>query len=411
MYCILFTSRKFILIIGNTAGLAEHILADIVDMLDETNIKTVFGDWRLGVEKDTLSLKKFGFRGRNIIIAAIGAGTSLRGLNIKNTRPDLMIFDDIQSREDADSEVLSDNLERWMYGTAMKAKNPTGCMFLFLANMYPTKYSLLRKIKSNPNWIKFIAGGILADGTSLWEELQPVEQLIKEFENDLAAGHPEIFFSEVLNDEEANVNTSIDISKIPAYPFQPNDIPIGKFIIIDPSNDKVNSDAVAIGYFEIIEATPVLKDVIEEQLSPGEIIRRSLTLALTHGCTLIVIEANAFQFSLLYWFKFMCNQMGIVGIHCEPIYSGTMSKNSRILLMFKEVLVGETVIHPSVLAQVTSQMYNFNKMKTKNVDGILDLLTYAPKVITQYGELAQQCDIVQEQESNSIPVLDYNSCF
>ena len=103
LFCILFTKKKFILIISSSASLAENTVADIADMLDETNIKKIFGDWRLGMEKDTQNLKKFGFRGRDIIIAGIGAGTSLRGLNIKHTRPDIMIFDDIQTRECAES--------------------------------------------------------------------------------------------------------------------------------------------------------------------------------------------------------------------------------------------------------------------------------------------------------------------
>ncbi|PKH45099.1 hypothetical protein KKB3_01333, partial [Dehalococcoides mccartyi] len=78
LFCILFTKKKFILIISNTATLAENILSDIIDMLEEPNIKKVFGDWKLGIEKDTQALKKFGYRGRNITLAGIGAGSSLR---------------------------------------------------------------------------------------------------------------------------------------------------------------------------------------------------------------------------------------------------------------------------------------------------------------------------------------------
>jgi len=175
IYCILFTSRKFLLVIAATAKLAEAIVSDVIDMLEEPNVKAVFGDWKLGVEKDTQALKKFGYRGRNITIAAAGAETSVRGLNIKNNRPDVMLFDDVQSRECADSQIQSEALENWMVGTAMKAKSPTGCMFLFVANMYPTKWSILRKLKHNYTWIKFIAGGINHKGESLWEELQPIE--------------------------------------------------------------------------------------------------------------------------------------------------------------------------------------------------------------------------------------------
>jgi hypothetical protein len=104
-----------------------------------------------------------------------------------------MVFDDIQSREDSESEILASQLETWMVGTAMKAKSPEGCLYFFIANMYPTKGSLLRKLKMNPNWVKYIVGGIRSNGTSLWEELQPIKQLLREFQNDLSTGHPEIF--------------------------------------------------------------------------------------------------------------------------------------------------------------------------------------------------------------------------
>lgn len=386
LFCILFTERKFILVIGATSSLAENILGDIVDMLDEANIKRVFGDWRLGLEKDTQGLKKFGFRGRNIILAGIGQGTSLRGLNIKNSRPDIMIFEDIQSREDAESQTVSEAIERWMIGTAMKAKAPTGCMYLFIANMYPTKWSLLRKLKANPSWTKFIAGGILADGTSLWEDLQPIEQLLEEFQNDLNSGHPEIFYSEVLNDENASVNNNVDISKIPQYPYDDDELIGGSFIIIDPSNDKINSDAVSIGLFQVIDGTPVAREILEGSFSPGDTIRLTLELAIRTGTALILIEANAFQYSLCYWFTQTQEKLGLYGINALPIYSGSRSKNSRILDMLKSLVVGEIVIHPECWSLVVDQIIHFNPLKSNNTDGILDLLCYATRVLTEFPQ-------------------------
>lgn len=386
IYCILFTNRRFILIISATRSLAENILSDVIDILEEPNIKRVFGDWKLGVEKDTQGLKKFGFRGRNITLAAIGAESSLRGLNIKNSRPDIMIFEDIQSRECADSEVQSTSLENWMVGTAMKAKSPTGCMFLFIANMYPTKFSILRKLKNNPTWVKFITGGIQADGTSLWEELQPIEQLMTEFQNDLAMGKPEIFYAEVLNDENVSANTLIDLSKLPEFTYQEGDIPAGKFIVIDPSNDKINSDAVSIGYFEVHDTYPCLMKLEEGRFSPGETIRKALALGLENNCNFIVVEGNAYQYSLLYWFDFICKQVQIEGFILAPIYSGKNSKNARILDMFKAYAAGEMFVHPECRLAVHSQITDFNPLKRDNTDGLLDLLTYAPRVVAEFQE-------------------------
>ena len=413
LFCILFTDRKFILIIGATSGLAENIISDIVDMLNEPNIKRVFGDWSLGLEKDTQGLKKFGFRGRNIILAGIGQGTSLRGLNIKNSRPDVMIFEDIQSREDAESQIVSEGIEKWMIGTAMKAKAPTGCMYIFVANMYPTKWSLLRKLKHNPSWIKFIAGGILADGTSLWEELQPIDQLMEEFQNDLNSGHPEIFYSEVLNDENAAVNNNIDISKIPQYPYADDEVTSGNFIVIDPSNDKANSDAVSIGLFSVIDGLPVAMEILEGSFSPGDTIRLTLEMAIRTGTSLILIEANAFQYSLCYWFTQTQEKLGLYGINALPIYSGSRSKNARILDMFKSLVAGEILIHPSCWSLVVDQIIHFNPIKANNIDGILDLLCYATRVLTEFPQfiaINNPLSITNTQRHEVMEIED-NCCF
>jgi hypothetical protein len=404
IYTILFTKKKFILIICGTQTKANNIIADIIGMLNEKNVKVVFGDWKMGAEIDRQDLKKFGFRGRNIILMGAGAESDIRGITLENERPDVMIFDDIQTREDADSELVSNKLETWMVGTAMKAKSPHGCLFIFIANMYPTKHSLLRKLKHNPTWTKFIAGGILADGTSLWEELQPIEQLLREYENDCAMGKAEVFHAEVLNDENASVNNLVDLSKLPDYPFQEDETHTGNFIIIDPSNDKANSDAVSIGYFEVLGSYPVCKEITEGRLSPGDTIAEALRMALTHNCRLIAVESNAYQYSLLYWFTFICQQRGIIGIDAVEIYSGSYSKNHRILEMFKAYLAGEIFVHQNCKAQVHSQISSFNPLKRDNTDGILDLLTYAPKVIEIYGAQLLGGTIIEEQNYSRVKV-------
>lgn len=408
LYCILFTNRKFILVLSATEKHAANILRDVGAMLDEPNIKTTFGDWRLGMQQDTMTLKVFGFRGRTIILAGIGAGGSVRGLNVDNARPDVMIFEDVQTREAADSEKVSGDLEDWMTGTAQKAKSPKGCMTLFIANMYPTPHSLLKKLKRNKYWAKFICGGILEDGTSLWEELQPIKQLLEEYLKDSESGKAHIFHAEVLNDENASLNNLVDFSKLKDYPYEDSDIHQGNFIVVDPSNDKANSDAVTTTYFEVMDGLPVAREIDEGSYSPGESIMVSIRLALKWNCSLVVLEANAYQYSLKYWSEFTCRQMGIEGINFVPIYSGKTSKNSRILTWFKSYIAGEAYVHPSCRAQVHMQILGFNPLKTKNVDGLLDCLTYAPRVIEEFGEFLRINTIEGKQDidSEDLQVID-----
>ncbi|MEX5502120.1 hypothetical protein, partial [Pseudomonas syringae] len=81
-----------------------------------------------------------------------------------------------------------------------------------------------------------------------------------------------VFYSEVLNDENASVNRYVDLSKLPVYPFQEDEIHQGNFIVIDPATDKANADAVSLMYFEVHDCIPVCKHIVEGRLSPGATI-------------------------------------------------------------------------------------------------------------------------------------------
>lgn len=410
LYVILFTDRKFILIMSENVGKAVNIIADVCDMLSHSNIVALFGDWRISMEKDTQELKKFGFRKRNIVLMA-GTVETVRGINLKNERPDIMIFDDIQSRECAESQLQSETLEREMIGTAMKAKSPHGCLFIFIGNMYPTKWSILKHLKASQNWVKFIVGGILEDGTSLWEELQPIEQLLREFENDCAMGHPEIFFAEVLNDENASANNIIDLQKIGPCPYKEDDIPECKVVIIDPAGDKAESDLSAIGRFDYFDGKAVSREIIHERLSPLETIRKAITMCLTHGVSLIAIESNAYQGSLVFWFNYICRQMQISGIQCVEVHSGSAAKNSRILGMLKSYAAKEIYTDDATRAIVHAQIVSYRPNKRDNVDGILDLMTYAPKVYELYSDYMLSMNIINHQEFSHARVIEHNSPF
>ena len=81
LYTILFTDRKFILVVSAIKDNAASIIADVADMLDSPNIRAVFGNWRVSIEVDRQDKKKFYFNGRPVILKAAGAGTAIRRLS------------------------------------------------------------------------------------------------------------------------------------------------------------------------------------------------------------------------------------------------------------------------------------------------------------------------------------------
>lgn len=398
-WCILFTERKFFLIVAATAEHANNIINDIMDILSHPNIKDIFGDWEMHKEKDKEDHVRFVFNGRNVIIKGIGTSGTPRGINVKNRRPDLILLDDAQTREEADSETISDKLYTWILGTLGKAKSSSGAVTIFVANMYPTPWSILKRLNKNPDWIKFITGGLIDGMKSIWEELRSAEELIAEYKADLAAGKPEIFAAEVLNDDTAARNTVIDFSRLPKFPYEFASVPVYKFILIDPAGYSKKSNATAIGQFSSYDShIPVLEDLRVGIMSPGEQVRHALTLAMETGTYAIGVEAVAYQKSLLYWLNHFCEELGITGMHFFPVPVGKIDKNSSIARMFREYIAGELFIHPRVVPQVHNQMKMFNFARTDNVDDILDILKMARIAIDHEGPNLTPPDLLEARE-------------
>lgn len=270
----------------------------------------------------------------------------------------------------------------------MKACHPQRCIFVFVGNMYPFEGSILRQLKANAQWVSFITAAILADGESLWPQHRSVEDLMEELSLDTDMGHPEIFYSEVMNDEATGNISGIDITKIPAPPPELRDIEAqGGFIIIDPSLGKKRGDDLGIGAVLIYDGVPVVREVISDKMDPGETIRRATLLAVKYNMQLIVVEGGAYQATLIFWFNFIYEQLQIKGIEVGEITTGGMQKNARIRDGLKMLIPQgpekkvKIYLHADVRAAVIYQISQWNPLKTANKDELLDIIAYVYKVI------------------------------
>lgn len=406
VWLVLFSDRKFILVVCNTASHANNFIADVADMLSHPNIINIFGDWKSGLEIERQELKKFRFRGRNIVIAGIGEGGSVRGLNIKYVRPDIVLMDDMQNREQAGSPEVASAQMDWMLGTLMKACHPQNCVFIFVGNMYPFEGSILRKLKHSESWISFITGAILADGQSLWPEHRSIDDLMEELAFDTEQGRPQIFFSEVMNDEDSGTVSGIDVSKIPDCPqYLTKDMAQGGCVIIDPSLGKKKSDDVAIGAFLIFDGKPILWELEKGKFDPGTTIKKATFLAAKYNMQLIVVEGVAYQETLKYWFDFVYQQLGITGINVGVVSPGGMQKNSRINTMFKLLLSGGLLLHKLVRSATIYQITQFNPLKTNNTDDVLDVLAYIHKVMEEQQEFLPL--LLREDGQSELPEASF----
>lgn len=386
VWYILFTNKRFILIVGASEKLALNTVADICDMLSSFNIRVLFGDWRLRVEEDTKEQKVFFFRGRDIILKGVGAGTSVRGINRKSSRPDVILMDDVQTRESAENKDITDDLFRWILGTLMMTKSNDGCTYIYVGNMYPEN-CILDKLRQDPSWVSFVVGGILADGTSLWEELKPIQELLAEYQSLSDLGHPEIFISEVLNSTEGVGRSGLDLAAIPQMPYYFEDTePEGSFILIDPSSGKKQGDDCTIEHYSVVDGVAIMDELLHGTFSPLETIKAALALGLKRQTRLVCVEDVAYQSTLLFWFNHVANEEGISGFEFHPVSPKNQAKNNRIKRGLIRCIEGKTLLHPSVRSKVLDQANSWDPLKINNRDDIIDPLGYVEEVMQKYPE-------------------------
>lgn len=394
-WAIFFSNRQFIAVVCASEDLAVNLIADVWDILNSDNIIQIFGE--PVVETDTKKLKKFVMCGRDIILRAQGVGTAVRGLNIKMRRPDLFLMDDMQTREDAQSETLAKETQKWFLGTLMKAKAPERCTFIYLGNMYPDvrikgaveRYTcILRNLQKSATWTSWVVGAILSDGEALWPEVRSRKSLMKELEQDMEMGEEATFYAEVLNDPSASNNPIWDASRVkePHSALMCGEPPLGRFMILDPSLGKKKSDDQVCTLFEWWDDIPHAVEARSFKMSAPDTVRSIIQWMIDSQCPLLAAESVAYQATVIQWFDFMCQHFGVEGLQAVEVKPRGRQKNSRIISAMKMVMSGSISVAYTVRPSLFLQAAQFIPTKTDNADDLWDCFGYAPDVMLDYYE-------------------------
>lgn len=424
VWCFLYTDRQFIIVVSSSQGLAENVVSDIADFLDTENVRAVWGNWRLGQETDRQDKKKFKFLGKDRILVALGAESSMRGMNIKNERPDLIVLEDAQNKESAESPTRNDAFLSWFLGTLIKARSYKRSMIVFIGNMY-NEICILNQLKGNTQWLSFVAPGILYNRESLWPEFRSFESLMDEFQHDLSMGKPEIFLAEVMNDPTATAASSFDASAVPLYPFGLEEIPDGAFLTVDPATGKDailadpgqktvgkkagNMTAICLNH--VIDGKCVTRRIYAGLWDDEKTVTRSIEIALEEGCSLIIVEAVAYQAILQNKFVRALTAKNILGISVKPILPKGISKNNRIAaylgrLIPKGSKKPDQFIHPEARVQIFFQASRWKQLKKDNDDDSLDAAAYGDIALQEHWQEITYRSQVWDQESKDVRVWE-----
>lgn len=405
VYAILYDLIDFVLIVCATEPLAYNFLSDVNDTLNSQNIRAIYGSWNENLRKDSLAMKRGLFNGKDKIIMAVGANSGIRGVNIGHHRPDMILMDDAQTKDNASSEKEQSWLLEHIIGTIIKARNMRKCMVAYIGNMY-NKECILHQFKTSPSWYSLVTGGVLADGTALWEELIPLEVLLDDYANDASLDKAHIWFAEIQNDPIGARRSMLPDGQLPpAIEYEDSEI-LGAFITIDPAGRKKKSDANVIAAHLLLTDTRIVIaeiGVLQGQAAdPQSVIKAAIDMAIRYNASVIFPEAVAYQETLAFWLELYLTDYNLQqSILVEPLNPGRAAKTARIMAYFASMQNGLASINsPKARSLVTYQALSYDFDRTDNSDDILDCCAMGNLVRSSKLHLVH----LVEQEKPPVPV-------
>ncbi len=385
-WLIVYDRVNFLLIVGSTENLAQNFVSDLNEILGSPNMEAVYGAWTINLALDNKEEKKAAYRRRTVIIKAAGAGTAVRGINLAHERPDFLLCDDMQTKENAQSETESEHLLDWFTGTLLKVIDPFFATIIYSGNMYPQN-CILAKLQENPYWVSIITGAILSDGKSLWEEVKPLSALYEEFCHDEALGKGHIWFAEMMNQPLLDRISLLPEGTIPTPTLGEDQwIPYAGFLTIDPAGLKKTSDDNVIAACYILDGIHVgVKKLIVGECdsnyparTPLDVIRSSIKIATELGIRVILVEGVAYQSTLIFWFNQVLEKEGLQN-HFQIIEVSPRGqhKERRIITSVQNLLQGSWFFMDSDARQrYIYQALAYKIGRPKQKDDILDACAY-----------------------------------
>jgi predicted phage terminase large subunit-like protein len=196
----LFRQKRHVLIVSETESQSVDFLNDIkLELTENNDLIELFEVSKLVKDAATDIICKFK-DGTKFRIRAIGAEQRVRGRKWSGTRPDLVICDDIEGDEQVESDSRREKFRNWFFKALVPSLSDHGHIRVVGTILHLD--SLLSRLLTNKSWKhKFYKAHKSFDDFTelLWPEKWPEDRLRAERDEKSAAGMPEAYSQEYLN--------------------------------------------------------------------------------------------------------------------------------------------------------------------------------------------------------------------
>jgi len=211
-WIIVHKKAKFILLVSDTYSQSVLFLEALkAEFEGNDKLKGLYGD----MTSKNWSEGEIVVNG--IMIKALGAGMKVRGLKFRESRPDLIVVDDLENDELVENKERRDKLERWFNGALVPSMDKDGRLIMIGTILHYD--SLLCKILDNKKYTEFYKRTYkaISNGKALWEEHLNLQELEKIKQDYISKGQGYLFYQEYQNDPVSDEYRKFKIEKFRYY--------------------------------------------------------------------------------------------------------------------------------------------------------------------------------------------------
>lgn len=202
LHAILYRYKKYIIIISETASMSQSFIEFLSTNLKvNPKLREDFGEvLSPSARMNEADNKESFITHTNIKVQASSIGGQLRGSRFKESRPDLLILDDIESAKNTNTQDLRDKNLHWFNSVIEPIGDPTRTAILYMGTLVHGQ-GLLPNVLSRPEYDSKIYSAIVEepDRPDLWDKFQDI---LTDIENESRLEDAEQFYEE--NKEEMN---------------------------------------------------------------------------------------------------------------------------------------------------------------------------------------------------------------
>ncbi len=194
IYRIVMQERKFIVIVSESEDKAKDFVMRLRDEL-EYNTKLIRDFCIEGKYKATDWSKTDFITATGVRVSAKGAGQSLRGMIFKDTRPDMVVLDDIET----DDTAGNDGVINYILSNVLPAMNKRGTWDCCYVGTIIRDMSALHRMLINEEWVSAKWEAVDDDGAMIAPMLLSKEEYDRSKKMYASLGKMSVFYAEMHN--------------------------------------------------------------------------------------------------------------------------------------------------------------------------------------------------------------------